>query len=62
MRTAVLSVALAFIGLFAYLVLAHLADRGIHNLADLVLNVGSLLVLALLGIGIVGALRNPPDE
>jgi hypothetical protein len=62
LRTIVLTVALAFIGLFAYLVLRVLAEHGIHNLGDFVLSAASLLVLLLLGVGIVGALRNPPDE
>jgi uncharacterized membrane protein len=62
LRTAVLTVALAFIAFFAYLLLRELALHGIHNAGDLLLTAGSLLVLLLLGVGIVGALRNPPDE
>src|SRR5207302_971493 len=38
LRTIVLTVALAFIGLFAYLVLRVLAEHGIHNLGDFVLS------------------------
>jgi hypothetical protein len=62
LRTAVLTIALAFIGFFGYLVMRELAVHGIHNTGDLLLTAGSLLVLLLLGVGIVGALRNPPDE
>jgi hypothetical protein len=62
LRTIVLIVALAFIALFAFLLLSELAKHGIHNAGDLILTVASLLVLALLGVGIVGALRNPPEE
>jgi hypothetical protein len=62
LRTIILSVALLFIALFAYLTLRVLFDHGVHDLGGFVLAVASLLVLLLLGVGIVGALRNPPDE
>jgi hypothetical protein len=62
LRTIVLSVALVFIGLFAYLTLRVLFEHGVHDLGGFVLAAASLLILALLGVGIVGALRNPPDE
>ena len=62
MRTILLSLALAFVGLFAYLVLSELARHGVHNLGDFLLSGASVLVLALLAVGIVAALRNPPDE
>jgi hypothetical protein len=39
-----------------------LIEHGIHDLGGFVLAVAALLVLLLLGVGIVGALRNPPDE
>ena len=56
-RTVILVVALVFVAVFAFLtVLAAVRDG-----ADLVLTPLSLLVLALLGFGVVGALRNPPD-
>jgi hypothetical protein len=56
-RTVILVVALVFIALFAYLTLRVLITHGPDPLSAL-----SLLVLALLGFGIVGALRNPPPE
>jgi hypothetical protein len=62
LRTIILTVALAFIGLFAYLTVRVLIEHGIHDLGGFVLAVAALLVLLLLGVGIVGALRNPPDE
>jgi hypothetical protein len=57
MRAAVLGVALAFVvGLFALTVHAA-ASGGID-----ILTVMSVLVLALFGVGIVGALLHPPDR
>lgn len=56
MRQVVLVVALVFIGMFAALTLSALAREGPD-----VLTLLSALVLALLGFGVVGALRNPPD-
>ena len=58
-RTLILGVALVFIVLFAALTVDALIRRGG---AVLVPGVLSLLVLALFGFGIVGALRHPPDE
>lgn len=54
-RAAVLGAALLFIAGFAALTLIATAESG-FSLASLV----SVLILLLLGIGIVGALRNPP--
>lgn len=57
-RNVILAVALVFIVLFAFLtVLAAIRDG-----ADPILTPLSLLVLALLGSGVLGALRNPPDQ
>lgn len=57
MRQTVLAVALAFIALFAGLTVHVIAQDGISP------DVGvALLILALLGFGIVGALRNPPGD
>lgn len=54
-RVLVLCAALLFIGGFAALTLIATAESG-FSLASLV----SVLILVLLGVGIVGALRNPP--
>ena len=57
MRTAVLVAALGMILLLAGLMVADLAQFGVQAL-----DVVGLLVVALFGFGIVGALRDPPDE
>jgi hypothetical protein len=57
MRTAVLGVALAFTALLAFLTLFVLFDKGLD-----VLVVISLLVLAIIGFGIFGALSHRPDD
>lgn len=58
-RTLILWVALVFIALFAAATVDALIRGGTGALVPGVL---SLLVLALFGFGIVGALRHPPDE
>jgi hypothetical protein len=58
-RRVILVIALVFIGGFAGLTVDALIRAGS---AALVPGVLSLLVLALFGFGIVGALRHPPDE
>jgi hypothetical protein len=55
MRTAVLAVALVFISGFAFLTVVAATEQGIT-----VATVVSIFILLLLGVGIVGALRNPP--
>jgi hypothetical protein len=56
-RTLILGATLAFIGLLAFLTISVLVQDG-----PTVLTIASLLVLALFGIGIVGALsEDPPD-
>jgi hypothetical protein len=57
MRSVALLAALAMIVLFGFLTLSVVAREGIDPLVIL-----SLVVLALFGFGIVGALRHPPDE
>jgi hypothetical protein len=58
-RTAVLAGTLAIIVLLIGLTIAAAADGGINALGVVV----SLLVLALLGFGVLGALSSrPPDE
>jgi hypothetical protein len=54
-RILVLGVALFFIAGFAFLTVAAVIEQG-FTIASLL----SVFILALLGIGIVGALRNPP--
>jgi hypothetical protein len=54
-RQLVLGVVLVFIAGFAFLTFSAIVEQG-FTLASLL----SVLILALLAIGIVGALRNPP--
>jgi hypothetical protein len=57
-RTLVLSASLALIGLLAILTIDVALENGVDVLVVL-----SLLILALLGIGVVGALTSaPPDD
>jgi hypothetical protein len=57
MRNVALLAALAMIALLGFLTLSVVARHGIDPLVIL-----SLIVLALFGFGIVGALRHPPGE
>ena len=57
MRTAILAAALAFLALLGGLTVAVAVREGPD-----VLTVGSLLVLAMIAFGVLGALRHPPDE
>jgi hypothetical protein len=54
-RIIVLGAVLVFIAGFAFLTVAAVVEQG-FTIASLL----SILILALLAIGIVGALRNPP--
>ncbi len=56
-RTGALLAALAMIGLLAFLTLAVAIEDGVTPLVVL-----SLVLLALLGVGALGALTSPPDE
>jgi hypothetical protein len=56
-RIAILLVALAFLIVFAALTLTVISQHGLD-----VLSVAALAILALMGFGIVGALRHPPEE
>jgi hypothetical protein len=56
-RVLVLAVALVFIAGFAFLTVAAVIEQGL-TVASFI----SAFILALLAIGIVGALRNPPGR
>jgi hypothetical protein len=56
-RSAVLGVAIAFCALFALLTISVALEDGFD-----VLTIISLLVIALIGSGLIGAIRNPPPE
>jgi hypothetical protein len=57
MREAVLGLVLAFVAILAALTIHAVIEGGPD-----ILTVLSLLVLAMFGFGVVGALRHPPDE
>lgn len=57
MRTTVLAVALAFIAGFAFLTVAAAIEQGVTAATVI-----AIFILVLLGVGIVGALRNPPGR
>jgi hypothetical protein len=57
MRVAILALALTFVGALLALTIHAAVEGGVD-----ILTVLSALVLALLGFGIVGALRHPPDR
>ena len=56
-RTVVLFGSLAFICLLAFLTFSVMLREGVD-----ILVVASLVVLALLGFGVLGALTTPPEE
>jgi len=55
-RLLVLGAALVFIAGFAFLTFRSIVEQGGISLASVL----SVFILVLLGVGIVGALRNPP--
>lgn len=56
-RNATLAAALLLIGLLAFLTIRVAAEHGVDVLVVL-----SLIILALLGFGVLGALTTPPDD
>jgi hypothetical protein len=56
-RNAVLIAALGLIGLLAFLTISVLIEEGLDPLVMI-----SLVVLAILGVGVLGALTAPPDD
>jgi hypothetical protein len=56
-RNAVLVAALLMIGMLAFLTLSVAIEHGVDVLVVL-----SLIVLAMLGFGVLGALTTPPDD
>jgi hypothetical protein len=56
-RTVVLLIALLFIAGFAFLTVAAAIEQGVTPASLL-----SAFILLLLAVGIIGALRNPPDR
>ena len=56
-RTAALVASLAMLGLLAFLTISVIIDDGVTPLVLV-----SLLLLAMIGFGVIGALLNPPEE
>jgi lipopolysaccharide export LptBFGC system permease protein LptF len=57
MRRTVLAIALLFIVLLAYLTVVNFVRHGVT-----VVGILAILIVVLFAIGIVGALRHPPEE
>ncbi len=58
MRSVILGVALAFVALLGFLTVFVIVVNKSIGVLELI----SVLVLAIIGFGILGALTNPPDE
>jgi hypothetical protein len=57
MQSTILAVVVVFVVLFAAMTIDVVARTGFDVITGL-----ALLVLALIGFGVIGALRNPPNE
>jgi hypothetical protein len=67
LRNALLIVGLIFCGFFAAVTLYVIADTGLHlrtygDIGAIVLYGISLLIVVMIAAGLIGALRNPPDD
>jgi hypothetical protein len=56
-RGAILAVGLGFCAIFTYMTFAVAFDSGFD-----VFTLAGLLIVALIAIGLIGAVRNPPDD
>jgi hypothetical protein len=67
LRNALLLIGLLFCGFFAAVTLYVIADTGLHlrtygDIGAIILYAISLLIVGMIAAGLIGALRNPPDE
>lgn len=67
LRNALLLTGLIFCGFFAAVTLYVIFDRGLRfetygDLGALALYAASLLIIGMIAAGLIGAIRNPPDE
>ena len=67
LRNALLLVGLLFCGFFAAVTLYVIADTGLHlrtygDIGAIILYGVSLLIIVMIAAGLIGALRNPPDD
>jgi hypothetical protein len=56
-RTAILAVGLGFCAIFTYMTFAVAFDSGFD-----VFTLAALLIVGLIFVGLVGAIRNPPND
>ena len=67
LRNALLIIGLLFCGFFAAVTLYVIVDSGLRlrtygDIGAIALYGVSLLIVVLIGAGLIGALRNPPDD
>ena len=67
LRNALLLIGLLFCGFFAAITLYVIADTGLHlrtygDIGAIILYGVSLLIIVMIAAGLIGALRNPPDD
>jgi hypothetical protein len=67
LRNALLVLGLLFCGFFAVVTIYVIADTGLHlrtygDIGAIVLYGISLLIIGMIAAGLLGALRNPPDD
>jgi len=67
LRNALLVLGLIFCGFFAVITLYVIADTGLHlktygDIGAIGLYGVSLLIVGMIAAGLIGALRNPPDD
>ncbi len=67
LRNALLLVGLIFCGFFAAVTIYVIADTGLHlrtygSIGAIGLYAVSLLIVGMIAAGLIGALRNPPDD
>ena len=67
LRNALLVLGLLFCGFFAVSTIYVIADTGLHlrtygDIGAIILYGISLLIIGMIAAGLIGALRNPPDD
>jgi hypothetical protein len=67
LRNALLGIGLVFCGFFAVVTLYVIVDTGLHfrtygDLGAIGLYGVSLLIIVMIAAGLIGAIRNPPDD
>jgi hypothetical protein len=67
LRNALLVLGLLFCGFFAVVTIYVIADTGLHlrtygDVGAIILYGISLLIIGMIAAGLIGALRNPPDD